>query len=227
MSWAEDPRVNKERIAAYLASLEPFDDESLNRLRKDAEAAGVPIIRVETESFLRTMVKILDPQSVLEIGTAVGYSSIVMAKAGAGRIDTIENYEKRIPAALDNIRQAGFENRIRLIEGDAGRVLKDLITGGAEPYDLVFLDAAKGQYLHWLPDILQLMHPGSVLVTDNVLQDETVMESRFLIPRRERTTHARMRDYLYELKHNAGLQTSVIPVGDGISLSVLLDPEDQ
>lgn len=219
--------MNKERISAYLASLEPMDDPELNRLRACAEADGVPIVRIETEAFLRTMVKVLRPQRVLEIGTAVGYSSIVMARAGAAWIDTIENYEKRIPIARGNIKDCGLDGRIRLLEGDAGDILKELKQSGTETYDLVFLDAAKGQYLNWLPDIVRLMHPGSVLITDNVLQDETVMESRFLIPRRERTTHARMRDYLYELKHDARLETSVIPAGDGISLSVLLDPEDQ
>ncbi len=221
------------RMAAYLQSLEPFADEMLNRLRDEAEQNGVPIIRPETESFLRTMIKITQPARILEIGTAVGYSSIVMAKAGDARIDTIENYEKRIPAARANIKAAGLEDRIRLIEGDAGKVLKELLRDGlpkgADPasgprtaYDFVFLDAAKGQYLTWLPDILQLMRPGAVLVADNVLQDETVAESRFAIPRRERTTHARMREFLYEIKHRPRLESCILPVGDGVSLSILL-----
>ncbi len=221
------------RMAAYLQSLEPFADEALNRLRDEAEQNGVPIIRPETESFLRTMIKITKPVRILEIGTAVGYSSIMMAKAGDALIDTIENYEKRIPAARANIRAAGLEDRITLIEGDAGKVLKELLrhrpqkdgsspSGGQAVYDFVFLDAAKGQYLAWLPDILQLMRQGAVLIADNVLQDETVAESRFAIPRRERTTHARMREFLYEIKHHPGLESSVLPVGDGVSLSVLL-----
>ena len=241
------------RLRAYLKSLEPFEDAELNRLRDDAERDGVPIIRPETESFLRTMLKITRPERILEIGTAVGYSSIMMAKTCDARIETIENYEKRIPIARKNIGAAGLTDRIRLIEGDAGQVLKELAgklskekltrrdpvsiresvcgeSDGTEnrhpdsgTYDFIFLDAAKGQYLIWLPDILKLMHPGSILITDNVLQDETVMESRYLIPRRERTTHARMRDYLYEIKHHPKLATSVLPVGDGVSLSCYCD----
>ena len=241
------------RVSAYLKSLEPFEDEELNRLREEAEQNGVPIIRPETESFLRTMLKITKPKRILEIGTAVGYSSIMMAKACDAGIETIENYEKRIPVARKNIGAAGLADRIRLIEGDAGQVLKELAgklskekpakkepvpmresdrCGSEETenrqqdggtYDFIFLDAAKGQYLNWLPDILKLMHPGSILVTDNVLQDETVMESRYLIPRRERTTHARMREYLYEIKHHPKLSTSVLPVGDGVSLSCYCD----
>ena len=221
------------RIAAYLKSLEPFSDEALNRLRDEAEQNGVPIIRPETESFLRTMIKITQPARILEIGTAVGYSSIVMAKAGGAWIDTIENYEKRISAARVNFKAAGLEDRIKLIEGDAGKVLKELLqgrlpkdtgpaSGPRAVYDFVFLDAAKGQYLTWLPDILELMRPGAVLVADNVLQDETVAESRFTIPRRERTTHARMREFLYEIKHHPRLVSCVLPVGDGVSLSILL-----
>lgn len=209
--------MNKERLAGYLASLEPCSDEELNALRKEAAKDGVPIIRPETESFLRTLLKILRPERILEIGAATGYSSIAMAKSCKAKIETIENYEKRIPAALSHIREAGLSDRITLIEGDAGKILKEL----SGPYDLIFLDAAKGQYLIWLPDILRLMRPGSVLVTDNVLQDETVMESRFAIPRRERTTHARMREFLYEIKHHPGFESSVLPVGDGVSLSVM------
>lgn len=218
--------MEQERIADYLLSLEPEGDGLLNELRDYARTHDVPILRPETESFLRTLMAAKKPGRVLEIGTAIGYSAILMAKAmEKPDIVTIESWEKRIPLAQENLKRAGYEGAVRLIQGDAGRVLKDLIReeegpSGGRGYDLVFLDAAKGQYIHWLPDILRLMNPGALLVADNVMQDFTVMESRFTIPRRERTTHSRMREFLWEIKHRKDLVSSVLPLGDGVSISV-------
>ena len=132
------------------------------------------------------------------------------------RITTIENYEKRIPVARENFRRAEKENQITLLEGDAAEVLKTL----DGPYDFIFMDAAKGQYIHYLPDVLRLLPPGGCLVSDNVMQDGDVIESRFAVERRNRTIHARMREYLYELKHNDNLVTSIIPLGDGVAVSI-------
>ena len=218
--------MEQERIADYLLSLEPEGDGLLNELRDYAGTHDVPILRPETESFLRTLMAAKKPGRVLEIGTAIGYSAILMAKAmEKPDIVTIESWEKRIPLAEENLKRAGYEGAVRLIQGDAGGVLKDLIReeegpSGGRGYDLVFLDAAKGQYIHWLPDILRLMNPGALLVADNVMQDFTVMESRFTIPRRERTTHSRMREFLWEIKHRKDLVSSVLPLGDGVSISV-------
>ena len=209
------------RITEYLHSLEPEAEPLLRELRQYAKANEVPIIRIETESFIRTLLGIMKPRHILEIGTAIGYSSICMAKASDADIITIESYDKRIPIARDNISRAGLDDRISLIEGDAGNVLKEL-ADRKESFDFVFLDAAKGQYPVWLPDILRLMHKDSVLLADNVLQECTVTESRFAIPRRERTTHERMREFLYTLKHSEALSSSVLNIGDGVSLSVLL-----
>ena len=130
-------------------------------------------------------------------------------------ITTIENYEKRIPIARENFKRAGKEKQITLLEGDATEVLKTL----EEPYDFIFMDAAKGQYIHFLPDIIRLLGEQGVLVSDNVLQDGTIIESRFVVTRRNRTIHKRMRDYLYELTHRDDLVTAVLPIGDGITVS--------
>ena len=96
----------------------------------------------------------------------------------------------------------------------------DILKNLKEPFDFIFMDAAKGQYLYFLPDILRLLKPGGLLVSDNVLQDGDIIESRFAVTRRNRTIHSRMRDYLYELKHHPQLETSILPVGDGVTLSV-------
>jgi predicted O-methyltransferase YrrM len=133
-------------------------------------------------------------------------------------ITTIEKYEKRIPVARDNFKKAGKEDRITLLEGDAADILKNL----EGQYDIIFMDAAKGQYINFLPDIIRLMPAGGLLISDNVLQDGDIIESRFAVTRRNRTIHARMREYIYELKHNPSLETCILPVGDGVTLSTKL-----
>ena len=139
------------------------------------------------------------------------------------RITTIEKYEKRIPLAKENFRRAGKQDQITLLEGDALELLKEL-TG---PYDFIFMDAAKGQYIHFLSDALRLLSPGGLLVSDNVLQDGDIIESRFVVTRRNRTIHSRMREYLYELTHHEQLETVVLPVGDGVTVSVKLGDKDR
>ena len=131
-------------------------------------------------------------------------------------ITTIEKYEPRIPVAKENFRKAGMEERITLLEGDAEEILQQL--DGL--YDFIFMDAAKGQYIHWLPMILRLMPAGGILFSDNVLQDGDVVQSRYAVERRDRTIHARMREYLYTLKHTEVLESSIVPIGDGVAISV-------
>lgn len=210
-----------ERIVTFINSLDINNSELLEKIEKEARADDVPIIRREMQSFLKVLLMLKKPENVLEVGTAVGFSALLMSEyiPAGGRITTIENYEKRIPKARENFRRAGREDRITLIEGDAADVLKTL-TGS---YDFIFMDAAKGQYIHFLPEILRLLPPGGCLVSDNVLQDGDVIESRFAVERRNRTIHARMREYLYELKHHAELETSIIPLGDGVAVSVKVD----
>lgn len=207
-----------KRFSTYVASLEAPEEPLLERIEAEALAARVPIIRKETQSFLKTLLVLKKPRKVLEIGTAVGFSALLMSAylPEGGHITTIENYEKRIPIARENFRQAGKEGEISLIQGDALAVMKEL----TEAYDFIFMDAAKGQYIHYLPEAVRLLAPGGVLVSDNVLQGGDVLESRFAVERRDRTIHSRMREYLYELKHHDQLQTSILPLGDGVALSV-------
>ena len=207
-----------ERIVTFINSLDTRNSELLETIEGEARAADVPIIRREMQSFLKVLLMLKKPERVLEVGTAVGFSALLMSEyvPDECRITTIENYEKRIPIARENFRRAGKEEQITLLEGDAAEVLKRL----DGPYDFVFMDAAKGQYIHYLPDILRLLTPGGCLVSDNVMQDGDVIESRFAVERRNRTIHARMREYLYELKHNDELTTSIIPLGDGVAVSI-------
>lgn len=210
--------IADQRIIEYIDSLESSQGSLLDSIEREARETRVPVIRRETGALLRTLIAALSPSRILEIGTAVGYSALLMCRVMPEdcRITTIENYEKRIPVARENFRRAGEEKRITLLEGDAGEWLKRL---DGERFDLVFLDAAKAQYAAWLPSILNVMPAGSVLISDNVLQDGEVALSRFALPRRDRTIHSRMREYLYELKHNEILETAILPVGDGVAVS--------
>ena len=207
-----------ERMAAFIDSLDKGNTPFLDEIEKSALEGQVPVIRKSTQSLLKFLLALVKPENILEVGTAVGFSALLMheySPAGC-HITTIEKYGKRIPVAAENFRRAGAQDRITLLEGDAAEVLKGL--GGS--FDFIFMDAAKGQYIHFLPDVLRLLSPGGILISDNVLQDGHVIESRFAVARRNRTIHARMREYLYELKHNPALETVVLPVGDGVTLSV-------
>ena len=207
------------RIRDYILSLEPDLDPVLSQIEETALAGQIPIIRKETGALLKTLVAAVRPRQILEIGCAVGYSALLMASVMDPdcHITTIEKYEKRIPDALENFRRAGREGQITLLPGDAGERMEEL---SEESYDFIFMDAAKGQYIHWLPRVLKLLAPGGMLVSDNVLQDGDIVQSRFAVERRNRTIHSRMREYLYVLKHTEGLETAVIPIGDGVTVSV-------
>ena len=214
----------EERLTTYIRSLERPEEPVIEQIEQEAVDTFVPIIRKETQSFLKVLLMIKQPSRILEIGTAIGFSAILMSEymPKDGRITTIEKYEKRIPVARENFRRAGKEEQITLIEGDALEVMQSL----EDTYDLIFMDAAKGQYIHYLPEAVRLLSVGGVLVSDNVLQDGDVIESRFAVERRNRTIHSRMREYLYELKHHEQLETSILPLGDGIALSVKRAAED-
>lgn len=216
--------IVNERIVSYIHSLEKSNGEICDEIEKTAHETNVPIIRKEMESFLRVMVTLQSPENILELGTAIGYSAILMAKVMPDncRITTIENYEKRIPIAKDNIEKAGLGGKITLVEGDALAVLKQL----KGEYDFIFMDAAKAQYPFYLEEIMRLLPIGGILIADNVLQEGELIESRFAVERRNRTIHSRMRDYLYTVKNMAELETTIIPIGDGITLSVRKEIKD-
>ncbi len=212
--------MDNERLSSYLDSLESEDIPLLTDIASYATLHNLPIARRETVSFLRTVIKTVRPVNILEIGCCVAYSAIHMAEsAGEVSITTIEVNHANAEIAQKNIsayKEINPSAKITLIEDDATGVLPRL-TG---EYDLIFMDAAKGQYINWLPDALRLLRHGGVLISDNVLQDMTLLESRFAVERRDRTIHERMRKYLYTLKHTEGLTTSIVNTGDGVAFTV-------
>lgn len=213
--------IDKERLNVFLTSFDRGNTPILDQIEQEALQGGEPIIRRQTQGLLRFLLALHRPMSILEVGCAVGFSALLMSEyAPAGcRITTIEKVERRIAAAKANFKRAGRETAVTLLEGEAADLLKEL----AGPYDMIFMDAAKGQYLYFLPDVLRLLAPGGLLVSDNVLQDGDILESRFAVERRDRTIHGRMREYLFALTHNEALTTTILPVGDGVTLSVRND----
>lgn len=211
--------IVNERIVSYINSLNADNEGVLAEIENEAKAAGVPVIHKEMENFLKVMLAVKKPAGILEVGAAVGYSSILMSMNVDSdcHITTIENYDIRIEQARHNIARAGKESQITLLEGDAMNILKDL---PSQEYDFVFMDAAKAQYINFLPEVLRVMKTSAVLISDNVLQEGSIAESRYAVTRRDRTIHARMREYMYELTHMNELITSIVPIGDGITMSV-------
>lgn len=207
-----------ERMITYLNSLDTGSGAFLDALEQQAKEDNVPIIRREMQSFLKVLLSIRKPLRILEVGTAVGFSALLMAQytPEETHITTIEKYEKRIPIAKANFKAAHMEHRITFLEGDAMEILKGL----DGTYDFIFMDAAKGQYINFYPEVMRLLDKDGILVSDNVLQEGDIIESHYAVERRNRTIYKRMREYLYTLKHDERLQTSILPVGDGAALSI-------
>ena len=210
--------ITDERMSAFIDSLEPGNTPLLEQIEREARQTNVPIIRTQTQGLIKFLLAVRKPMSILEVGCAIGFSALLMSEYGPKgcRITTIENYEKRIPVARENFRRAGRERDITLLCGDGADIVIEL-TGS---YDFIFMDAAKGQYINFLPDVVRLLAKDGILLSDNVLQDGDVIESRFAVTRRNRTIHSRMREYLYEVKHHAQLESVILPVGDGVTVSV-------
>ncbi|MDO5146438.1 MAG: O-methyltransferase [Eubacteriales bacterium] len=211
--------TDRQRVLDFIRSFgTDRASDALRTIEKEALDTQVPIIRKETQELLRILLKMKKPEKILEVGTAIGFSSVFMGENSADdtKITTIENYPPRIERAKENIAMAGMDHRILLLEGDAAQWLKKL----EGEYDFIFMDAAKGQYIHFLPDVLRLLSPEGVLVSDNVMQDGDIFESRYGIRRRNHTIHSRMREYLFALTHEDQLDTVILETGDGVTISV-------
>lgn len=213
--------ITDERTSAYIDSLSGGNTPFLDELEVKALNDNVPIIRKSMQSLLKYVLKSNQPKAILEVGTAIGFSAILMAEYSDSdaHITTIEKYEKRIPLAKENFKASGYEDKITFITKDAADALKELVDSGAE-FDLIFMDAAKGQYMNFYDDVMALLSDGGLLISDNVLQDGDIIQSRFAVTRRNRTIHSRMREYLKVLSSDERLTTTILPVGDGVTLSV-------
>lgn len=212
--------MNDERIEVFFDTLRPELPVYISEIEKEALRDEVPVIRRGTRDLLRYLLRTERPARILEVGTAIGYSALFMKEClpESAQITTIEKVEMRLVKARENLKKYDPEGRIRLLEGDAGQLLSEL-SGADEQYDFIFMDAAKGQYMNFLPDVLKLLGAGGTLVSDNILHDYDILESRYAVTRRDRTIHSRMREYLYTITHMEELETICLSVGDGVAIS--------
>ena len=201
-------------VSRYIRLIQPKYDGVLGEIQEEALEEEIPIVPHETARFLSTLLTIKKPKEILEIGTAVAFSAGLMSRylQEGGHVTTIDRYEYMLNIAKKNIKRMGLEEKINIIEDDAANVLPKL----SGPYDFIFLDAAKAQYIQFLPELLRLMPIGGILVADDVLQGGNIAKSRFSLPRRQRTIHKRMRNFLWDISHLDCLESSIIPIGDGI-----------
>ena len=206
--------VTDDNLSSYLRIIQPKYDGVLGEIQEEAIEKQVPIVPHEVARFLSTILSIKKPKEVLEIGTAVGFSASLISGylQEGGHVTTIDRYELMLKDARVNIKRMGLEDTIKIIEDDAANVLPKL----EGPYDVVFLDAAKGQYIQFLPHILRLLPIGGILIADDVLQGGDIARSRFTVPRRQRTIHKRMRNFLWDISHLDCLESCIIPMGDGV-----------
>ena len=212
-----------DRIRTFVKSYIREDDSDLSKLYDDAVRRDVPVIREDTADYLKVLLAGLKPERILEVGTAVGYSALFMAGylGGTTSIDTIELDTDMADEAEANFRRFKRDDVITLHRGDAAEILEDMAEQGGRSYDLVFIDAAKSQYKVYLSQAMRMVHPGSVIVTDNILESGLVLESHFLVEKRDRTIHDKLREYIYLIKNDERLETAILSVGDGIAVSVV------
>lgn len=208
--------LTDDYLQDYLKELLPFCSGTLGEIQKKSYEDNVPIIPNDVVRLLSFILSVKKPKNILEIGAAVGFSSSLMSNflCEGGKITTIDRFDVMIEQFKENRKKMGLENKIELIEGDACDVLPTL----DGKFDFIFLDAAKGQYIQMLPDCLRLLEVGGILIADDVLQDGRIAKKREEVPRRQRTIHKRMRDFLWEICHNEALETSILTIGDGVAL---------
>jgi len=210
--------ITNPKVLEYLDIISPVNSKAIEEIRAEAKRNYIPIIKRDTENFLKFILKMQNPGSILEIGCAVGYSAAVMLENSDADIVTVEKMPERVEEAKRNIKYADFESRASILEGDAGEILKSLADKG-EKFDFIFIDAAKAQYITWLPIVKKLLKESGMIFSDNCLQEGDLAESSFAIRKRDKTIHKRMREYIYLLLHDETLESWIFSIGDGVLLS--------
>ena len=210
--------ITNLKVLEYLDIISPVNSQTVEEIRSVAKENYIPIIKRDTENLLKFVLKMQNPKSILEIGCAVGYSAIIMLENSDADIVTVEKMPERVEEAKKNIKYANLEDRAKIIEGDAGEILEKLVNGNKK-FDFIFMDAAKAQYITWLPTVKALLKDKGIIFSDNCLQEGDLLESSFAIRKRDKTIHKRMRDYIYLLLHDEDLESWIFSIGDGVLLS--------
>lgn len=212
----EPEKIIQPHVKSYLEELIPEHQGLFKELEDYAEGHGVPIVQREVAALLKVLVKTAKAERILEIGTAIGYSAMIMAEAMGrdGKVTTLERDEGMVELATENIHRGGYQEKIRIIPGDALETLHFL----PGDYDIVFIDGAKGHYREMLDLAISLLKPGGLMISDNILY-KGMISSEDLVKKRQRTIVHRMREYLEYITHHKELETSIVPIGDGVALS--------
>ncbi len=210
--------ITNLKVLEYLDIISPVNSQTVEEIRSVAKENYIPIIKRDTENLLKFVLKMQNPKSILEIGCAVGYSAIIMLENSDADIVTVEKMPERVEEAKKNIKYANLEDRAKIIEGDAGEILESLVNENKK-FDFIFMDAAKVQYITWLPTVKALLKDKGIIFSDNCLQEGDLLESSFAIRKRDKTIHKRMRDYIYLLLHDEDLESWIFSIGDGVLLS--------
>ena len=210
--------ITNLKVLEYLDIISPVNSQTVEEIRSVAKENYIPIIKRDTENLLKFVLKMQNPKSILEIGCAVGYSAIIMLENSDADIVTVEKMPERVEEAKKNIKYANLEDRAKIIEGDAGEILERLVNENKK-FDFIFMDAAKAQYITWLPTVKALLKDKGIIFSDNCLQEGDLLESSFAIRKRDKTIHKRMREYIYLLLHDETLESWIFSIGDGVLLS--------
>ena len=210
--------ITNLKVLEYLDIISPVNSQTVEEIRSVAKENYIPIIKRDTENLLKFVLKMQNPKSILEIGCAVGYSAIIMLENSDADIVTVEKMPERVEEAKKNIKYANLEDRAKIIEGDAGEILERLVNENKK-FDFIFMDAAKAQYITWLPTVKALLKDKGIIFSDNCLQEGDLLESSFAIRKRDKTIHKRMRDYIYLLLHDEDLESWIFSIGDGVLLN--------
>lgn len=208
--------VVKPELVAYLREEQKQVPGELGQIQKEANERGVPIIPHETVVFMQFLLGQIKPKNILEIGTAIGFSSSLMAQYAAkdAHVTTIDRFDVMIRNAKETYKRLGNEEQITLLEGQASDIFATL-TG---PYDFIFMDSAKSKYIEFLPECLRLLKKGGVLMVDDIFQAGTVLDPIEEIPRSQRTIHRKLKRFLKVINTHPDLTTSLVPLGDGVAL---------
>lgn len=209
-------QINEEYIEEYIRSLLPEKNGNFKVMEMYAEENHIPIVQPEVAQLLKVLIKINKPNNILEVGTAIGYSALIMAEVTSAKckITTIERRKDMIELAINNISKTEYNNKINILEGEAEDILSNL----EEKYDFIFLDAAKGQYLDFFNKCIKSLNVGGIIVSDNVLYKGMVATDKLVI-RRKKTIVKRLREFLQYINHIEGYISSVIPIGDGVAIT--------
>ncbi len=209
--------INKEFTTKYIKSLIE-EEKEIADFREECDKRQLPIIHEEVANFIKVILHLHKPLKILELGTAVGFSSFFMAKTiddNRLKIKTVERRNTFIEEASEKLNQYKYKGNIEILPGDALEVLKNL----DEEFDLIFIDAAKSKYLDFLPYCFKLLKKDGIIISDNVLYKGMIANEDF-VERRQKTIVRKMRKYLKTISNHKSMESSILPLGDGVAITI-------